>query len=356
MENKVKAGFVSTYPPTVSGLSRYADELCDSINSMNCGVTAEKLSIDRESRYAGFSYLSAAGCDVIIYNLGNHPMNAAAYRAALKNPSICVLHEFELSSLGRRIIGRDPLKMLIGRGNLFVTHTEANLRRLREMGGRGFHIREFAFSSPSSVKIQDGGYVGVFGFVSRSKGAGEILDGYEEYLKSGGGMKLLFGGNEADFPLREEIEKRRISAHVEFAENPSDEEYDSLLASCSAGINLRLTESGETSANMLRLFSLGKPVAMNRTVSADEDYKGCYFEIRRESIREDIAGFFRSVEQKSERLGKTAERALAVSSEKNSLGRAAAEWVRLLSNPSLKAGIRRAKAEGKKRFFIRGER
>ncbi|MGE3062926.1 MAG: hypothetical protein AB7T10_04765 [bacterium] len=379
MEYKVKVGFVSTFPPVVSGLSRYAEELCDFINASGREIEAEKLSIDRFSPYRKADSASIAECDVAIYNLGNHPMNLPSYKAALKNPSICILHEYTLDSFRGKVMkslpALSPLKMLIRSGNIFVVHTAENVRRLVSLGADAvqirhmqyrlfpkvpdatfgadaFHIRKFAFSSLKSFQDADNGYIGAFGYVSYSKGAREILDGYEEYLRRGGRLNFLFAGNEADFPLRKEISRRKLASRVEFVENPDDLTFDSLIASCSAGVNLRLTDSGETSGNMLKLFSLCKPVAMNKTFSSEEDFAKCYFEVRRNSCSNDLAEFFASVERKDKNLYEKAITAKRVSSERNSIELVTVEWIKLLTNPSLKARIRRAKAEGKRKFFM----
>ncbi|MDD3803643.1 MAG: hypothetical protein PHW02_04535 [bacterium] len=327
---------MSTYPPVVSGLSRYAEELCDFLNANESFIEAEKLSTDKRTVYKRATSQNIGECDLLVYNLGNHPMNIPAFEFALRFPSICVLHEYHIPSLAGGkfkttvLKKKSPIEMLVDAGNVFIVHSSDNKKKLENAGAHAKLIREFFFSTSSGKPSKKESFFGVFGYISPSKGANEILKGYLNYKTRGGKTPLVFAGNTAEYNLKDALNKMNLRDTVTVIENPADSFYDSLMLSCSAAVNLRLKDSGETSANMLKLFSLGKVVAMNRIESIEDYFDNCFFEIDPLRSEEMLSDFFFAVDEKSANLAIISEKAKEIVTKYHSLEKIGLEWTALL--------------------------
>ena len=331
MGNKIKIGFVSTYPPTVSGLSRYADELSDYLNSYYDDMRVEKISVLKNKWYKEIDSVCISDYDIIVYNIGNHPMNQKTFDYALRYPSIVVLHEYDISSLKvksflSKMIKSNPLERLINAGNCFIVHSKLAKDKLSSLRAMTFKVNEFYFSRKNTSMEKRKNSIGIFGFISKSKGANEILESFKKYKKNGGSVNIFFAGDTADFSLKDELIKRNLDSDIVFYKNPSDGEFDSLMESCIGAINLRTRESGETSANMLKLFSLGKCVAMNSQPSIDSQLKDCYYSIDSDSYVSSLMKFFYAIEKNEKVISRIAENALKAVKNAYSIEKVTVEW------------------------------
>ncbi|GEM_PF-4566151 len=357
MESQVKIGFASTYPPTVSGLSLYAEELSDFINSSYDDISVEKISANANRFYKNINSADISSYDIMVYNIGNHPMNQRTFDYALKYPSIAVMHEFDISALKdkRRFALSDPLSSLIEAGNIFIVHSEDNRERLTALKAKVFKINEFYFKNKNRIPVKSGDAIGVFGYISKSKGAGEILDSYTAYLNAKGSLNLFFAGNTADFDLKSELRKRGLEKKVGFFENPSDMRFDYLMESCRGAVNLRIKESGETSANMLKLFSMKKCIAMNEQGAISKEFKDCYFKIDINRIIPSLKEYFEAIEKRESKIEKMSADAYSAVKINYSIEQAASKWRELFlkAEEIKKYNLKRKKNEawGKIRYF-----
>jgi glycosyltransferase involved in cell wall biosynthesis len=241
-----------------------------------------------------------ATCDLAIYQLGNNPHHEHAYREAMRNPGVAVLHDVVLHhlivemTLARgdaegyveamranhgemgaawargRIIGlHDELANFLmpasidvaNRSRAVIVHNRYAADRLRTLGvTTPIHVVPHPYiprARPSDRTRIYERVIGFFGFLTSAKRAEVVLEAFRIARKSDRRLRLLVVGEAA--PNIEEIrgEGITVTGYV------SDEEFDDDYGAVDRLVNLRYPSAGETSGTLIRAFDAGKPVAVS---------------------------------------------------------------------------------------------
>ena len=290
------AGFFSPMPPARTGVADYAAALL------------------AELRRHGPVAVSPAHCDAALYHLGNNGLHAEAYRRAMANPGVVVLHDAVLNHffLGQlteaayldefvynygewnRSLGRDlwrsragsaaderyfrypMLKRAAERSRAVVVHNPAAARIVGEHapGARIVEIPHL-FAPPqlpdgagvlryrASLGVDPGAFLfGVFGYLRESKRVAAVLAAFARVHAELPRTALLLAGQFVSTDLERAVAPLVAAPGV--LRLPYLAESDFWRAACAtdACINLRYPAAGESSGIAVRMMGIGKPVLL----------------------------------------------------------------------------------------------
>jgi len=297
----VKISYFSPLPPDRSGIADYSALLLPEL---------EKL-VEVEAVRAGRTR-PVADADVAVYHIGNNPdAHGWIVDALRRQPGVVVLHEFVLHHLvaGLTIGRKDPhaylaamerdsgiLGRLLGHGVLegrvpplwevrpeefplageildrvtgLIVHSHYVEACARAYGYEGpiWRIPMPAWPTPEidPIDVPGSPVFGCFGHLNESKRIPQLLRAFAKVRNSHPNATLLLVGGEAPgFDLAGRLERLGLSSEGVIRE-PYVEERRlwSLMAACSACVQLRSPTMGETSASVLRTLSLGSPIIVS---------------------------------------------------------------------------------------------
>lgn len=305
----MRIAFFSPMPPSKSGIADYSQALVAPLARL-AGITVftEEASFD------------PACFDAVLYQLGNNPHHAFAYRAALRHPGIAVLHEANLHHLVADLtIGRDDwdgylAECLYDGGQDALAYARRvralevgpdyegvpMLRRVLE-ASRGVivhsraveeAVRALGFAGPLA-RIPHGAWlpradrngwrhrlgldevtplIGIFGFLKPYKRIAESLRAFRRLVRLVPEAKMILVGEpHPELPVAGLVHSLGLSAHVRVLGFVPIEEFTGYMGACDIVLNLRYPTVGESSGSMLRALGLGKAVLVSE-VGAFREY------------------------------------------------------------------------------------
>jgi glycosyltransferase involved in cell wall biosynthesis len=297
----MKVAYYSPLPPERSGIADYSALLLPALR--------ERLDVQAVQR----GQRAPRNADVAVYHIGNNPeIHGWIVDALRARPGVVVLHDFVLHhlvaglTLARkdvsgylRAMERDAglVGRLLGLGvvdgcvpPLWSTRPEdfplagevLDLAREHALIVHSEHVRERAvaagFDGPirripmpvwpapqaSPAAVDGEPVIGSFGFLNANKRIPQLLEAFALLRIRHPRARLLLVGPEAPgLHLEERIERLGLGDAVERHGYVDEQRFWSLLAACDACVSLRWPTMGETSAGVIRMLSLAKPIVVS---------------------------------------------------------------------------------------------
>lgn len=292
----MKVVMFTPVPPARTGVAHYASLLIPALR--------ERMDLT----VVGPDDKRPATGDHAIYQLGNNPHHELAYREAMRNPGIIVLHDIVLHhlvvemTLARgdaagyvaamqanhgdmgaawargRIIGlHDEVANFLmpasidmaNRSRAVIVHNQYAAGRLRSLGvTTPIHVVPHPYVPSTGTRdgrairrrfgiADDERVIGFFGFLTSAKRASVVLEAFAMARGRNKRLRLLVVGEPA--PNMKAVSGEGITA----TGYVSDEELDAWYAAADRLVNLRYPSAGETSGTLIRAFDAGKPVAVS---------------------------------------------------------------------------------------------
>jgi glycosyltransferase involved in cell wall biosynthesis len=342
--------------------------------------------------------LAAGRIDVVLFHLGNNrDYHAAAYAALLALPAgttaVVVLHEHVLhhmvrdvtlhagdpaayvealrwcygrtgEALGRRAVATgvplDPFRFplferAVDAAAAVIVHSRSTAARVLASRARArvevipSHVALDGLPSRSAEDARralglpaDAFVVATFGFVTEAKRMPVLLRAFtrlraELPAERASRARLLVVGEISPHYDFDRVAGPELRAGVEVTGRLSLDRFLLQMAACDVAVNLRHPTAGETSATLMRLFGLRKPVVVSRTGAFAEVPDGCCVKV--------------DLDEDEEELLLAALRALAADSRlREAMGEAAGRLVAAQTPAASAAGyaelLRRSVAEG----------
>jgi glycosyltransferase involved in cell wall biosynthesis len=297
----MKVAYYSPLPPERSGIADYSALLLPALQ--------ERLDVEVVKR----GRRAPRDADVSVYHIGNNPeLHGWIVDALRARPGVVVLHDFVLHhlvaglTLARkdvsgylRAMERDSglVGRLLGLGvvdgcvpPLWSTRPEdfplagevLDLAREHALIVHSEHARERALAAgfdglvhripmpvwpapraePAAVHGEP--VIGSFGFLNANKRIPQLLEAFALVRVRQPRARLLLVGPEAPgLHLEERIERLGLAGAVERHGYVDEERFWSLLAACDVCVSLRWPTMGETSAGVIRMLSLAKPIVVS---------------------------------------------------------------------------------------------
>jgi glycosyltransferase involved in cell wall biosynthesis len=297
----VKVAWFSPVPPERSGIADYAALLLPALEE-RIGLEVVRRGRRRPPR----------GTDVCLYHVGNNPdAHGWIVDALRRTPGVVVLHDFVLHHLvagitvGRRdghgyldamereggVVGRllahgvldkriPPLwetrpedfslaGEILSHATGLVVHSHYVEARARAAGYEGtiWRIPHAAWTPPPAapVAVEGDPVFGAFGNVNASKRVPQLLEAFALVRHAHPAARLLLvGAASPGFDLDRRLQRLGLGADGVSREGwVSEERLWSLMAACTAHVNLRAPTMGETSGTAIRALTLGKPLVVS---------------------------------------------------------------------------------------------
>jgi glycosyltransferase involved in cell wall biosynthesis/SAM-dependent methyltransferase len=321
----MRLAFFSPMPPAKSGIADYSAAV---VPELRRGMEVE---VFEHGPY------NPAGFDLALYQIGNNEHHLFAYRNALQNPGVVVLHEANLHHLicDLTIRGKD--------WDAYIAEAEYNggaaartyaervralevgpdyeglpmLRRILE-ASRGIivhsafveqQLRAAGFEKPIAV-IPHGAWlpessdrmafrhrlglnettplIGVFGFLKPYKRIRESLRAFRRLVRVQPDAKMILVGEpHPEFPLASIISSLQLDEHVRVLGFVPIEDFGGYIAACDVILNLRFPTVGESSGTLLRSLGAGKAVLVSDVGSFSEYPNGVVWKIPVDASEED---------------------------------------------------------------------
>ncbi|HEX5432252.1 MAG TPA: glycosyltransferase, partial [Bryobacteraceae bacterium] len=305
----MRVAFFSPLPPAKSGIADYSAALLEPLSRLTEIETFAEAPKDFDpARY-----------DICVYQLGNNPYHAFAYRAALDHPGVAVLHEANLHHLiadltikrgdwdgylqaveanagagaleyARRYVRtleRGPqyeipmLKPVLASSRAVVVHSDAARSAAREEGFAGplAKIPHGAWiSEPDRGAYRarlglDGNapLIGIFGFLKPYKRIAQSLRAFRRLIRAIPEARLILVGEaHPELSLASLIASMNLSAHVRHIGFAPIEDFNGYLGACDIVLNLRYPTVGESSGTLQRALGMGKAVIVSDAGSFQE--------------------------------------------------------------------------------------
>jgi glycosyltransferase involved in cell wall biosynthesis len=297
----VKVAYYSPLPPDRTGVADYSALLLPALEErLDVAVVRRRQSAPRDS-------------DVAVYHVGNNPdFHGWIVDALRARPGVVVLHEFVLHhlvaglTLARkdvsgylRALERDAglVGRLLGLGvvdgcvpplwstrpeafplagevldlaqeHALIVHSEHVRERARSCGFRGPIVRISmpVWPAPAAqpARVDGEPVVGSFGFLNANKRIPQLLEAFAIGRARHPRARLLLVGPEAPgLHLEERIDRLGLRAAVDRHGYVDEARFWSLLAACDVCVSLRWPTMGETSAGVIRMLSLAKPIVVS---------------------------------------------------------------------------------------------
>ena len=307
--------------------------------------------------------------DFIVYQIGNSaPHHAAIYRKAVEIPGVVVLHEFMLHHLVREMTlargdargyvhemrycaGRSgelaarrlldthfpvdvwsfPLfERLVDRGLGVIVHSE--FARQRVLASRplarvervpmGIELAPPGLDSGGSEErgrtraalgIADQAFlIATFGFVTPQKRLEPALAAFAKLRAEHPTARFAIVGEVSPHYDLDEVLARTEAGGVAVVGRVQPERFTDWMRACDLAVNLRHPTGGETSASLLRLMALGRPVVVSTTGSFAEVPEGACIQLPLDAFEaETLAELFRRLaasRELSQAIGAAARR------------------------------------------------
>jgi glycosyltransferase involved in cell wall biosynthesis len=295
----VKVAYYSPFPPERTGIADYSALLLPALR--------ERIEVVVPKRG------SSVRADVSVYHVGNNPDFHGWIVDALRGtPGVVVLHDAVLHHLvaGLTLARKDvngylsamereaglPGRLLalgvvdgcvpplwstrpedfplagdvldLARGHGLIVHSEHARGRALAAGYDG-PIRRIpmpVWPAPAAepAAVEGSPVVGSFGFLNANKRIPQLLEAFAVLRGRHPGARLLLVGPEASgLELEGRVGALGLDEAVERHGYVSEPRFWSLLAACDVCVSLRWPTMGETSAGVIRMLSLAKPLVVS---------------------------------------------------------------------------------------------
>jgi glycosyltransferase involved in cell wall biosynthesis len=293
----VKVAYYSPFPPERTGIADYGALLLPALR--------ERLEIVVPKRG------KRAHADLGVYHIGNNPeFHGWIVDALRREPGVVVLHDFVLHHLvaGLTLARKDvngylramereaglPGRLLalgvvdgcvpplwstrpedfplageiLELATGLIVHSQHVADRARASGFTGpiWRIPMPVWPTPSvaSTRIEGDPVIGSVGFLNANKRIPQLLEAFLVLRERHPGARLLLVGPEAPgLELERRIAALGLEAAVERHGYVGEDSFWLLIAACDALVSLRWPTMGETSAGVIRVLSLGKPLVVS---------------------------------------------------------------------------------------------
>ncbi|OQY82762.1 MAG: hypothetical protein B6D41_17865 [Chloroflexi bacterium UTCFX4] len=315
----MRLAYASPLRPQASGVSDYSEELLPQLARVfELTLVTDKITPSNPA-LASFPRMDlrdldarAKSFDAILYHIGNAPLYANFYAAAMRIPGVIVLHDVVLHHLrawqtiergnaaayfaalraayGETIaaqarqnpasINRFELPLseeLIQRARGIIVHSEYAARYARRVAPdlpvahapMGISFNPEIAPSQARVKLnlpRDAFLISAFGEIHPHKRIAVALAAFAEFLARHANARLaLIGAASPNYdvaPMLRALGIEQFTQRVGFAPM---EMYQAYIAASDVCLNLRYPSAGETSASLLRLLGAGKTTFITRT-------------------------------------------------------------------------------------------
>ena len=258
--------------------------------------------------------------DAVLYQLGDHPQHAFAYRTLLDHPGVIVLHEYVLHHLvhyltqaqgdsnayvaaltaaygtaGRQhglavVAGRcapDPVHYPLSVAAIrasrgVIVHSRYLLERVRrehpgvpvirvphvgfQLAGSDSAVADPAWARRRLGLASDHFLIGSFGRIARTKRIDVVLRAFPQVrARFPKAHYVIVCESEPALDLARLIKDLDLGRSVTLTGRVAEAELRHYLAAVDLGVNLRYPSYGETSGALLRLLGFGKPAIVSRT-------------------------------------------------------------------------------------------
>lgn len=295
----MKVAWYSPVPPERSGIADYSALLVPALRER-----LEVVVVERGKR---------VDADLSVYHVGNNPeIHGWIVDSLRRRPGLVVLHDFVLHHLvaGLTLVRKDRAGYLramereaglVGRllalgvidgcvpplwstrpedfplagevlelaeGHGLVVHSKHVHDRARAAGFRApiWRIPMPVWPAPLIDPAPAAGepLVGSFGFLNANKRIPQLLSAFALLRERHPRARLVLVGPEAPgLHLEERIENLGLADAVERHGYVPEDRFWSLLAACDVCVSLRWPTMGETSAGVIRMLSLAKPIVVS---------------------------------------------------------------------------------------------
>jgi glycosyltransferase involved in cell wall biosynthesis len=289
----VRIGFISPLPPQPTGVADYSAGLLSELRRRAQVKVAES---------------PQPGCDAWIYQVGNNPLHLAAYRAALAEPGVTVLHDAVLHHLLLGILSEEQyveefvynygawmrdlarelwaarsrsgadaryfdyplLRRIVERSRVVVVHNPAARRAVRTAVPEAEVVEIPHYFVPPRLPnawretrdrlgiATNEVVVGVFGYLRESKRIGSALRALDAVRRG----RLLLAGCFVSNELERALEPQLRDPRVVRVGHAPGAEWWRLAEITDICVNLRHPAAGETSGIGIRMMGIGKPVVV----------------------------------------------------------------------------------------------
>jgi glycosyltransferase involved in cell wall biosynthesis len=121
---------------------------------------------------------------------------------------------------------------------------------------------------PEPIARSGGLRIGTFGIPSGSKKSDLVVSAFQKVRQAKPDASLVVAGFQAaGFAASRQIDSME---GIEVYDSPTDQQFDSLLASVDVAVQLRSSNLGESSGPVARLLYLGKPIIVSRVGAFSE--------------------------------------------------------------------------------------
>jgi glycosyltransferase involved in cell wall biosynthesis len=293
----VKVAYYSPLPPARTGIADYSALLVPALRERL------ELEVPRRGKHAS--------ADVSVYHVGNNPeFHGWIVDALRREPGVVVLHDFVLHHLvaGLTLARKDvngylramereaglPGRLLalgvvdgcvpplwstrpedfplagevLDLATGLIVHSRHVAERARSAGFAGpiWHIPMPVWPAPvvEPARIEGDPVIGSVGFLNANKRIPQLLEAFAVLREHHPGVRLVLAGPEAPgLELERRIAALRLENSVERHGYVEEERLWALIAACDACVSLRWPTMGETSAGVIRVLSLGKPLVVS---------------------------------------------------------------------------------------------
>lgn len=318
----MRIAYFSPLNPKPSGISDYSEELLpylahhahidlfiddyepsnrEIVNSFSIFHHRDFERLARERRY-----------DMCLYQMGNSPYHEYIYHQLLRHPGITVLHDYVLHHFLEFItVGRGDLigyiremgysyglegmvrarRMFAGQERVppyryplcervvdsslgIIVHSDYVARRLDEIrpGIRVTKVNQHlslrklpsVTDARSSLGLGDQFVMASFGRIDPVKRIDVILRAFARLRKKyPSAIYLLVGELVPPYQIGNRVRELGLDGAVKVTGYVDLDTFQAYMAACDVGINLRFPTAGETSASVIRLMGVGKPVIVS---------------------------------------------------------------------------------------------
>lgn len=347
-----RLAYVTPLPPLASGIADYSAELLPHLaRHFEIEVFAEpgprppRALLDTLPPVHPLADLPAraAACDAVLYQLGNNgDFHAGAYRALAVTPGIVVLHELVLHHMvreltlvaGDRGAYLDEVRYGSGRSGYLLAkrsldtgtgfdvwsyplferavdaslgvlvHSEASRRRVLASRPRaqvhavpfpwsGETADDAAVTDPALLRARlgvgpDDLLVASFGYMTRAKRLDVALRAFARVAaRHPQAYFLVVGEVSKDYDVPALVPEA-LRSRVLLAGRPDLADFLGYMAAADLAVNVRWPSAGETSATLIRLLGIGKPVVVTDAGSFAELPPGTVAKVPPDQTEEDL--------------------------------------------------------------------
>lgn len=315
----MRIAYCSPLRPQASGVSDYSEELLPhlarhvEITLITDDIVPTNLELAAFPKFDLRELDARANeFDAVVYHIGNAPLYANFYNAALQTRGVIVLHDVVLhhlrawQTLERGDTARYLDALRAAYGDAVAEHARANpasihrfdyplseevLQNARGVIVHSEYAARFARHAAPRVPVaqvpmgiaiekenmrddaraelnlpRDAFLISAFGEIHPHKRVTVALEAFAEFFREQADARLFLIGSESPnydvTPLLHALEIENVVTRVGFVEMDA---YQNYIAASDVCLNLRYPTAGESSASLLRLLAAGKTTFVTRT-------------------------------------------------------------------------------------------